>query len=98
MLIIAGALTVDAPERARYLAAVEHVAVRARRTPGCFDFVQAPDIIDPTRINVYERWASDDDLERFRSSGDPSDASELELPEIKAADVARYRIAAVEPT
>lgn len=96
MLIIAGTLTVDATERARYLAAVGHVAAQARRAPGCFDFVQAPDPIDPTRINIYERWDSDEALERFRSSGGSPDSPEPVLPEITAADVAKYRIAAVE--
>lgn len=95
MLIIAGSITVDAKDRARYLSAVEHVAVQARRTPGCLDFVQAPDLIDPTRINIYERWASDEDLQRFRNDGELSDA-EVEMPAIQAADVAKYRIAAVE--
>ncbi len=94
MLIIAGTLTVDAEERERYLAGVEGVALLARRAQGCFDFVQAPDRFDPTRINIYERWASDEDLANFRTSGGPSDTAEL--PEIKAADVAKYRIASVE--
>lgn len=97
MLIIAGTLTVDASERERYMSAVADVAAQARRAPGCFDFVQAPDLIDPTRINIYERWASDEDLESFRSSGAPSEAGdETALPQIQAADVAKYRIAAVE--
>ena len=97
MLIIAGTLTVDASERERYMSAVADVAAQARRAPGCFDFVQAPDLLDPTRINIYERWASDDDLENFRSSGASSEAEpEPSLPQIKAADVTKYRIAAVE--
>ena len=97
MLIIAGTLTVDASERERYMSAIADVAVQARRAPGCFDFVQAPDLIDPTRINIYERWASDQDLQNFRSSGADSQAEqEAALPQIKAADVAKYRIAGVE--
>jgi quinol monooxygenase YgiN len=97
MLIIAGTLTVEASERERYMSAIGDVAAQARRAPGCFDFVQAPDLIDPTRINIYERWASDEDLENFRSSGASSEAAEKPAPpQIKAADVAKYRIAAVE--
>ncbi len=49
-------------------------------------------ILDPERINVYERWESDDDLHRFRSPGGP----ELELPPLRFADVRKYRIASVE--
>lgn len=92
MLIIAGTLHLDQGDRTGYLAAVADVAVQARQAPGCFDFVQAPDPIDQGRINIYERWASDEDLHRFRASGGP----ELELPPLTSADVHKYRISAVE--
>jgi quinol monooxygenase YgiN len=92
MLIIAGELHVDPADRDRYLAAAAGVAPQARSFPGCLDFVQAADPVDPGRINVYERWESDEDLLRFRGSGGP----ELDLPELLAADVHKYRIAAVE--
>jgi len=54
--------------------------------------VQAADQIDPERINVYERWASDGDLLRFRSV----DGANPALPPLAAAAVAKYLIAAVE--
>ena len=92
MIIIAGALYVDPSDRDRYLAAVDDVTVLARRTPGCLDFVQAPDSLDPGRINVHERWETDDHLHRFRTSGGP----ELELPPLRSADVHKYRIASIE--
>ena len=64
----------------------------ARQAPGCFDFAQAPDPVDPGRINSYERWESDDHLHAVRTSGGP----EPELPPILSADVSKYRIAGVE--
>lgn len=99
MIIVAGHLTVDPDDRETYLRAVEHVTVRARRSSGCLDFVQAPDPIDPTRIVVYERWESDESLDRFRSADDePAAAGAAEdVPEITGGDVHRYRISAVEP-
>jgi quinol monooxygenase YgiN len=92
MLIIAGRLEVDPQDRERYLAAVGDVAGLARSAPGCLDFVQAPDPIEPGRINIYERWRSDEDLHRFRNSGGP----ESRTPPIRAADVHKYRISGVE--
>jgi hypothetical protein len=68
------------------------VARLARLAPGCLDFVQSPDLLDPTRINVYERWESDDHLHRFRSAG----AHPLELPPLQSANVRKYRISSVE--
>jgi quinol monooxygenase YgiN len=92
LIIIAGALYVEPSDRDPYLAGVVDVARTARRVPGCLDFVQAPDPIDPSRINVYERWESDHDLHRFRTAG----GSELDLPPLQSADVHKYRIASVE--
>ena len=92
MLIIAGTLRLHADDRERYLAAVAAVAGLARSAPGCLDFYQVPDPIDPERINIFERWESDEDLLRFRTSGGP----DLDVPPIWTADVHKYRIAAVE--
>lgn len=107
MIIIAGELRVAAGDRDRYLAAVADVARSARLAPGCLDFVQAADPIDPERINIYERWDSDEELHRFRTSGGPptevaptevapTENAEIEVPELRSADVRKYRIAAVE--
>jgi len=79
-------------DRDRYLAAVIDVARTARQAVGCLDFAQTPDPLDPARINVYERWESDDHLHRFRDAGGPSP----ELPALRSADVRKYRIASVE--
>jgi quinol monooxygenase YgiN len=95
VIIVAGWLRVAAGDRDRYLAAVADVARLARAAPGCLDFTQAADPLDAERINVYERWESDEDLLRFRSSGDP-DAPQPEAPDVLAAEVRKYRIAAVE--
>lgn len=95
MIIVAGHLRVAADARDAYLAAVSDVARLARRADGCLDFVQAPDPLDAERINIFERWESDADLERFRTSGDP-DAPEPDLPDVLSAEVRKYRIASVE--
>jgi quinol monooxygenase YgiN len=92
LIIIAGTLHVEPSDRDRYLAGVLDVARLARLAPGCLDFVQTPDPLDPARINVYERWESDDHLHRFRTAGGPV----LELPALRSADVRKYRIAGVE--
>jgi quinol monooxygenase YgiN len=92
MIIIAGQLHVDAEVRDDYLAGCRTVIDAARSAPGCHDFVLAADPLEAGRINVYERWESDELLERFRGSG-----PELkQAAAIRHADVAKYRIATVE--
>lgn len=95
VIIIAGHLRVAASERDQYLTAVEDAAIQARQAPGCQDFVQSADPIDPERINIYERWDSDELLMSFRTSGDEIDQP-LPTPELLGAEVAKYRISAVE--
>lgn len=51
-----------------------------------------PDLLEPGRINVYERWESDEDLARFRGAGPDSEQS----AKILDAAVAKYRISATE--
>lgn len=92
MLIIAGHLILDANDRTAFLAANEEAVVQARQAPGCLDFVQAADPLDPNRINVFERWDTEDHLLAFRGAGQPASDS----PPIESADVKRYVISAVE--
>lgn len=93
MIIVAGALYVHADERDEYLRATSAVNEMARAARGCLDFVQAADPLDPERINVFERWDSDEALMRFRGNAAP----ELDAPSLTSADVHKYRISAVEP-
>ena len=95
MLIVAGHLQVAADQRSTYLDLVQRVTEMSRRAPGCLDFVQAPDPLEPDRIVVYERWESEEDLLAFRRS-DPG-GGPLDLPEVLGADVARYEVAGVGP-
>jgi quinol monooxygenase YgiN len=92
MLIIAGSLILDPAHRAAFLAANADVVSQARHATGCLDFVQAADPLDPGRINVFERWETEDDLLAFRGAGQPASDS----PPIQSADVKRYVISAVE--
>ncbi|HZC53467.1 MAG TPA: antibiotic biosynthesis monooxygenase family protein [Mycobacterium sp.] len=91
MLIIAGTLRVDATDRAAYLDLVARATAMAREAPGCLDFAQSPDPLEPDRINVFERWESDAALQAFRDL--PSDGESV--PPVRAAEVRRYRISAV---
>jgi quinol monooxygenase YgiN len=92
VIIVAGELRVAPEDRDRYLAGVADVTRLARRAPGCRDFSQSADPIEPDRILIHERWESDEALLAFRNSGGP----ELDLPPIVSAEVRKYRIASVE--
>jgi quinol monooxygenase YgiN len=69
MIIVAGALTVDPHGRDAYLDGCASVVTAARQAQGCHDFALSPDLLDASRINVFERWDCEEDLHRFRGSG-----------------------------
>lgn len=72
MVIVAGHLIVEPEEREQYLAGCESVVNLAREAPGCLDFAISADLLDPARINIFERWESQVAVEEFRGDG-PSD-------------------------
>ncbi|WP_229869307.1 putative quinol monooxygenase [Streptomyces inusitatus] len=92
VIIVSGYLSVAADKREEYISGCHSVIEQARAADGCLDFALSPDPIDPGRINVYERWESDEQLMKFRGSG-PDDEQNAE---ILGADVWRYRISAKE--
>jgi quinol monooxygenase YgiN len=93
MLIVSGRIYVDPARREAFLAASLPAVEAARRTPGCLDFVVAADPIEAGRVNVYEQWESEAQLEAFRGEG-PS--AEMTV-DILDADVARHQISSSGP-
>ena len=87
-IIVAGHLTVDADHRGDYLRSCEDVVTTARETDGCLDFAIGADLVDRTRINVYERWRDRPTLEAFRGQG--PDGAQMSTP--VAIDVGEYQV------
>jgi quinol monooxygenase YgiN len=91
MVIVAGHLVVAPENRERYLAGCVDVVEQARRAPGCLDYALSPDLVDPGRINIFERWESQAAVESFRGSG----SSDEQNASILAGTVAEYDVANV---
>ncbi|MFR9778134.1 putative quinol monooxygenase [Micromonospora sp. MS34] len=92
MIIVAGTLYVDSAERDAYLASCVETVKAARSAPGCVDFAVSADLVEPGRINVYERWDTDEQLLAFRGSGPDQE----QVAAIRGAEVHRFRISGVE--
>lgn len=86
MIIVSGYLTVDPTGRKDYLDGCVEVVRLAREADGCLDFALGADLLDPARINVYERWTSEAQLHAFRGSG-PDDGQQAAILD---ADVREY--------
>ena len=89
MIIVCGHLLVDADDRGDYLDGCRDVVARGRAAEGCLDFALSPDLLEPGRINIVERWESRAALDAFRGSGTPDD----QQSRIRSASVAEYDVA-----
>lgn len=88
MLIVAGHLVVDPHDRDDYLSGCVDVVRQARRATGCLDFSISADLLEPGRINVFERWESQAAVDAFRGSGPSDDQGAA----IQAGSVAEYDV------
>jgi quinol monooxygenase YgiN len=88
MVIVAGHLIVDPEQRGDYLAGCKDVVKQARRAPGCLDFAITGDLLDSSRVNIFERWESQAAVDAFRGGG-PSDG---QLRAVISAMVVEYDV------
>jgi quinol monooxygenase YgiN len=93
MVIVPGHITVDPEHRESYLAGSMSVVEKARRADGCLDFAITADLLDPGRVNLFERWESQAAVATFRRSGPRHKQGAAKL----SVSVAEYDIADVRP-
>ena len=85
---LAGHLVVDPESRDDYVAGCVEVVRQARRTPGCLDFALSADVLEPGRVNIFERWESQAAVEAFRGSGPSGEQAQA----IVSASVVEYDV------
>jgi quinol monooxygenase YgiN len=66
MIIVAGHVMVDPEQRESYLEGSVRIVEKARQSEGCLDFAMTADLVDPGRLNLFERWESQAALKAFR--------------------------------
>jgi quinol monooxygenase YgiN len=89
VVIVAGHIVVDPQDRDDYLSGCVEVVRQARQAKGCLDFSLSADLLEPGRVNIFERWESQAAVEAFRGSGPSDEQSDT----IQAASVAEYDVA-----
>ena len=92
-VIVAGHVIVEPQQRESYLAGCVIIVEQAREAAGCLDVAITADLVDPGRVNIFERWESQAALEAFRRNGPPFEHGAAML----SVSVAEYDVAAVRP-
>ena len=90
MVIVAGHIVVDPPQRDDYLSGCVDVVRQGRAAKGCLDFALSADLVDPGRVNILERWESQAAVEVFRGGG----VDDEQGAAIVSASVAEYEVGA----
>jgi len=93
MVIVAGYVTLEPQQRESYLAACVRVVEHGRAAAGCLDLAVTADLVDPGRVNVYERWESQAALEAHRKQA-PGTGQNAAM---RSVSVAEYDIALERP-
>ncbi|GAA4283786.1 antibiotic biosynthesis monooxygenase [Brevibacterium daeguense] len=92
MIIVAGHITVAPEEREDYLASCVNIVEQARNASGCLDMSISADLVDPARINIFERWESQAELDAFRTGGPaPEQRAAMLSVSVEEYDVAEAR-------
>ncbi|ASR37208.1 antibiotic biosynthesis monooxygenase [Prauserella marina] len=93
MLIIAGHVEVDPGNRDAYVAAHHDLIARARAARGCLDVAISADPLDPARVNVFERWDTQENLDAWRAVAAAPDSETA----IVADNVMAYEVSGERP-
>jgi quinol monooxygenase YgiN len=93
MVIVAGHLTIDPEQHETHLAGSIGVVENARPAAGCLDFAIMADLLDPGRVNLFERWES----QACRQNPPRKRPRNKQGAAMLSASVAEYDIADVRP-
>lgn len=76
MIVVMGHLVVAAEDREAHLVLSLDAVRAARAASGCLHFSVSADLVEPTWVDVAELWASREELDAFRTSGEVVDSSD----------------------
>ena len=82
MVIVGGAFQVEPGERDAFVAERAEVMRRSRAEQGCIEYVMAADPLEPGRVVLFERWASQADLDAHLAAMSSGSDSESDRPSI----------------
>lgn len=97
MVIVAGTFEVDPEQREAFLAGRIERMRTSRAERGCLEYTFSADPIDPGRVVLYERWASQEDLDAHLAvpAAPPASPGTEVVP--KATSIVVYDVAGERP-
>lgn len=90
-MIIAGPVYVDPDRRNTFVEGHRAIVVQARAYPGCLDLAITADGVEPGRVNIFEMWESEEQLDTWRAVAPRPSSS---VPPIVRDEVRKHWISA----
>ena len=87
-IIVAGKLIIKSGSRDKFIEKSCEAIMQARNNKACIDFSVSSDPIDIDRINIFEKWESNEALNDFRESGPNNGMFEL----VTSFDINEYEV------
>jgi quinol monooxygenase YgiN len=97
MVIVAGTLEVDPDQREAFLAGRIDAMRASRAEPGCLEYTFSADPTDPGRVMLFERWASQQDLDTHLAASRARPASPGTAAAPRAASIFVYEVTGERP-
>jgi quinol monooxygenase YgiN len=97
-LVISVTVQIDPAKREEAFAAAIEVMRATRAEPGCIAYTFSADLEDPSKVHVFERWASQDALTaHFKAPHMAAFQKKLGGLGVRGMQAERYEIASVGP-
>lgn len=97
MIIVGGSFEVDPEQRDAFLEGRREAMLASRAEPGCLEYVFGADPVDPSRVVLFERWASQEALDAhlaaLRSAPRPAGSSVSPI----SSSIVLYEVASSRP-
>jgi quinol monooxygenase YgiN len=91
VVIVGGAFDVDPVQRDAFIEGRLDGMRRSRAEEGCLEYTMSADPLDPGRVLLYERWASQEALDAHLSAMAPAAPSETAVAPL-AASITIYTV------
>jgi quinol monooxygenase YgiN len=97
MVIVSGVFTVDPEQREAFLEGRNAIMEHSRAEQGCIEYTFSADPLVPGRVVLYERWASQEDLDQHLAGLSAPSAPAVTGPEAITTSITVYDVTGERP-
>ena len=97
MVIVGGTFEVDPGQREEFLASRHDMMRASRAEAGCLEYTFSADPLDPSRVLLFERWASQEALDSHLSAQRAAPRSPSSAAAPRTASITIYDVSGERP-